>query len=130
MILLCKYIIPKGCSSITLYPFVFLKDIKQKRNVTLLNHERIHMAQQKELMVLFFYIWYVVEFVIQLVINKNWNRAYRNISFEREAYIHESNLEYIKKRPKWAFFYIFDYNYLVCFYISWIYLFNSFCIWV
>jgi len=103
MILLCKYIIPKGYSSITLYPFVFLKGIKLKENVILLNHERIHIVQQKELLVLFFYIWYVVEFVIRLVVSKNWNTAYRNISFEREAYAHESNLAYIKKRPRWTF---------------------------
>ena len=103
MILLCKYIIPTGYSSITLYPFVFLKDIKQKEDVILLNHERIHIAQQKELLVLFFYIWYIVEFVIRLVVSKDWNTAYRNISFEREAYAHESNLAYIKKRLKWTF---------------------------
>jgi len=103
MILLCKYIIPNGYSSITLYPFVFLKDIKQKENVVLLNHERIHITQQRELLVLFFYIWYGVEFLIRLLIHKNWNIAYRNISFEREAYFEELNLKYIKKRPRWAF---------------------------
>jgi len=103
MILLCKYIIPKNYSSITLYPFVFLKDIRQKKDVILLNHEGIHIRQQKELLVLFFYIWYIIEFVIRLVVSENWNIAYRNISFEREAYAHESNLEYIKKRPIWAF---------------------------
>jgi len=103
MILLCKYIIPNGYSSITLYPFVFLKDIKQKENVVLLNHERIHIIQQRELLVLFFYIWYGVEFLIRLLIHKNWSIAYRNISFEREAYFEELNLKYIKKRPRWAF---------------------------
>jgi len=104
MILLCKYIIPKGYSGIALYPFIFLKDKKQKDDVILLNHERIHIAQQKELLVLFFYIWYIIEFFIRLMIHKNWSIAYRNISFEREAYANESNLRYIKKRPRWAFF--------------------------
>ncbi|NQY28428.1 MAG: hypothetical protein HRT69_03045 [Flavobacteriaceae bacterium] len=104
MILLCKYIIPKGYRDITLYPFVFLKDIIQKENVVLLNDERIHITPQKELLVLFFYVWYIVEFLIRLLSSKNWNTAHRNISFEREAYTHESNFECIKKRPSWAFF--------------------------
>ena len=104
MILLCKYIIPKGCSAITLYPFIFLKDIKQKDDMILLNYKRIHITQQKELLVLFFYVWYVVEFLIRLVVSGNWNISYGKISFEREAYAYESNLEYIKKRPRGAFF--------------------------
>jgi len=93
MILLCKYIIPNGYSCIALYPFIFLKDNKQKDDVILLNHERIHIAQQKDLLVLFFYIWYVIEFLI----HENWNTAYKNISFEREAYDKENELSYIKK---------------------------------
>jgi len=103
MILVCRYIIPKGFSGITQYPFVFFKDVKQKVEMILLNHERIHLVQQKELLALFFHLWYGVEFLIRLLIHKNWNTAYRNISFEREAYAKESNLLYIKKRPKWAF---------------------------
>jgi len=71
--------------------------------VILLNLERIHIAQQKELLVLFFYIWYVVEFLIRLIISKDYNTAYMNVSFEREAYCNETNFEYIKKRPRWAF---------------------------
>jgi len=103
MILVSKYIIPKGYNGIVLYPFIFLKDVKQKKDMVLLHHERIHMAQQKELLVLFFYLWYGVEFLIKLLIHKNWNTAYRNISFEREAYAKENELGYIKKRPNWAF---------------------------
>ena len=103
MILVCKYIIPKGYCGITLYPFVFLKDKKQKGDDVFLNHERIHLQQQLELFIVFFYIWYVVEFLIRLLYSGNWDSAYRNISFEREAYTNESNLTYIKKRPRWAF---------------------------
>jgi len=104
MILLCKYIIPNGYRSIALYPFIFLKDKRQKEDLILLNHERIHITQQKELLVLFFYLWYAIEFLIRLMIHKNWRIAYRYISFELEAYANESNLRYVKKRPRWAFF--------------------------
>lgn len=103
MILFCTHIIPKGYSSITLYPFVFLKNKRQKNDVILLNHERIHIVQQKELLVLFFYLWYIIEFFVRLMMYKSWNTAYRNISFEQEAYTNELNLTYIKKRPRWAF---------------------------
>jgi len=103
MILLCRYIIPKGYSGITLYPFIFLKDKRQKSDVILLNHERIHIAQQKELLVLFFYFWYVIEFLIRLMIYKNKSIAYKNISFEKEAYANEKYLTYMQERPRWAF---------------------------
>lgn len=95
--------IPKGYSGITLYPFIFLKKQCQKKDAVLMNHERIHLKQQIELLVVFFYLWYVIEFVVRLIIYNNWNNAYRNISFEQEAYSNESNLRYIKKRPRWAF---------------------------
>jgi len=103
MILLCRYIIPKGYSGITLYPFIFLKDKRQKSDVILLNHERIHIAQQKELLVLFFYFWYVIEFLIRLMIYKNKSIAYKNISFEKEAYANEKYLTYMQERLRWAF---------------------------
>ncbi len=103
MILVSKYFVPKGYDGITLYPFVFLKYEQQKQNEVLLNHERIHIIQQKELLVLFFYIWYVIEFFIRLLVCKNWSIAYKNISFEQEAYNNQPNLMYIQKRPIWAF---------------------------
>jgi hypothetical protein len=103
MILVSKYFVPKGYEGITLYPFVFLKDKKLKEDVILLNHELIHITQQKELLVLFFYLWYVIEFFIRLLVCKNWSIAYESISFEQEAYDNQSNLMYIQKRPRWAF---------------------------
>lgn len=103
MILVSKYFVPKGYDGITLYPFVFLNNEQQKRNKVLLNHEQIHITQQKELLVLFFYLWYVIEFFIRLQVCKNWSIAYKNISFEQEAYANHSNLMYIQKRPRWTF---------------------------
>jgi len=49
----------------------------------------------KELLFIFFYIIYILEWLIRLFINKN---AYKNISFEKEAYSNENNLEYLKTR--------------------------------
>jgi hypothetical protein len=103
MLLVLKYVVPKGYSGITIYPFVVLKKECQKADGVFINHEQIHLLQQKEMFVIFFYAWYVIEFLIRFVVYKNWRVAYRNISFEMESYSNEMNLGYIKKRPRWAF---------------------------
>lgn len=103
MILILKHIIPKNYSGLAIYPFIFLKNKSLSDNETLINHERIHLKQQLELLWIFFFIWYITEFTIRLLQYLNWNKAYRNISFEREAYINESDLDYLKYRKKWDF---------------------------
>jgi hypothetical protein len=103
MILISKYLVPKGYTGVTVYPFVFLKYHKLKTDAVLLNHEYIHLKQQLELLVIPFYIFYGFEFLIRLVQYKRWKKAYRNISFEREAYINEDNLEYLNGRKAWQF---------------------------
>ena len=66
MVFISKYLVPKGYSGITLYPFVFLKTKTMKHDTVLLNHEKIHLKQQLELLILPFYLWYVLEFVFVL----------------------------------------------------------------
>ncbi len=63
-----------------------------------INHERIHTAQMKELLFIPFYVWYLIEWLIRLLQYRNWNKAYRNISFEREAYSNDHNLSYLPNR--------------------------------
>jgi len=103
MILFSKYLVPKGYTGITIYPFVFLKFKSLKDDKVLINHEKIHLKQQIELLVIPFYAFYFVEFIVRFVQYKSWYAAYRNISFEREAYKNENNLDYLKSRPFWAF---------------------------
>jgi hypothetical protein len=74
-----------------------------KDNHKLINHERIHLRQQAELLILPFYIWYVAEYLIHVAACRNKKEAYYNISFEREAYGNEANLNYLKDRPFWNF---------------------------
>lgn len=64
-----------------------------------LNHEAIHTAQIREMLYVFFYLWYVIEWGIRLFKNGN---AYRNISFEQEAYGNQSYLIYLKERRTFA----------------------------
>lgn len=98
-----KYLIPKGYTGMALFPFIILRDKRMKDNQRLINHERIHLRQQMELLVIPFYIWYLTEYFILLGKYKSKNIAYRNISFEREAYANEYNLNYLKDRPFWNF---------------------------
>ncbi len=88
---------------ISLWPFVILESDCLKHDKFFLNHEKIHLRQQLELLVLFFYVWYAIEFFVRYLDCKDGMLAYRNISFEREAYRRENDLKYLKKRPFWAF---------------------------
>lgn len=103
MIFISKYIIPKGFAGLTLYPFIFLKREDLKGNPVLINHEKIHLKQQRELLIIFFYFFYLIEWFIRLLIYRQASLAYKNISFEREAYQNEYNLEYLQNRKFWAF---------------------------
>lgn len=66
------------------------------------NHERIHTAQQRELLWVPFYVLYVAEWLARMVQYRNWDKAYRNISFEREAYTHGHDLTYLSRRRRYA----------------------------
>ena len=103
MILISKYIVPRGYVGITIFPFMFLKYKALKGNAVLIHHEKIHLRQQVELLIIPFFIIYVIEFLWRLVQYKKWHLAYRNISFEREAYKNEKDLDYLKSRSFWMF---------------------------
>lgn len=69
-----------------------------------MNHERIHNAQMRELLWIPFYILYVLEWLFRLLLYRNSKKAYMNISFEREAYSHGHDLQYLRRRPLFATF--------------------------
>lgn len=103
ILIVFKYLTPRGFRGLTFYPFVFLADKDDKLNKVFINHERIHIRQQIELLILPFYILYILEYIYRLIQYKNRKVAYLNISFEREAYQNEKNLNYLKKRSFWKF---------------------------
>ncbi|MBC8987053.1 hypothetical protein H9X96_14870 [Pedobacter sp. N36a] len=89
-----------SANAMAIFPFIILQHKAQKTNTTLINHERIHLQQQLELLILPFYILYGLNYLWNLYRFKNHYLAYFNICFEREAYANESDLGYLKKR-KW-----------------------------
>ncbi|WP_413974275.1 hypothetical protein [Hyunsoonleella sp. 2307UL5-6] len=103
MVLVFKYLVPKGYTGISIFPFIFLNHKDLKSSKTLINHEKIHLQQQLELLIIPFYVWYIIEFFIRLLYFKNWHIAYKTISFEREAYARDYDLNYLKHRKFWAF---------------------------
>lgn len=78
----------KGWKAIALWPFIFVRN-EVKFNDIDLNHEKIHLRQQIELLIIPFYIIYLIEWIF---------KKYKNISFEKEAYSNEDNLNYLKTR--------------------------------
>lgn len=90
-----------GPDGMALFPFILVR--RPNPGPVLLNHERIHLRQQAELGVLPFYVWYVAEYFVRRVQYRTHYMAYRNISFEREAFANDANLTYLTNRPFWAF---------------------------
>lgn len=103
ILIVFKYLTPRGFRGLTFYPFVFLVNKNDKLNKVFVNHERIHLRQQLELLILPFYVWYGLEFLLRLIQYKNRRKAYYNICFEREAYGNEKDLNYLEKRSFWKF---------------------------
>lgn len=103
ILIVFKYLTPRGFRGLTFYPFVFLADKDDKLNEVFINHEKIHIRQQLELLIVPFYLWYFIEYLIRLLQFRNRKKAYYSISFEKEAYANEKDLEYLKSRSFWRF---------------------------
>ena len=103
IVLTSPFLLRKKFTGIALWPFLLLKDSALKADAIFMNHERIHLRQQIELLVLPFYLWYGIEYLVRLVQYQDRYKAYRNISFEREAYAKEQDILYLKNRPLWVF---------------------------
>jgi len=83
-------------AGMAIFPFILLKSERLKNDAEIINHETIHLRQQLELLVFPFYILYLLNYLINLFRYQNHDLAYRNIIFEKEAYDHETDLNYLK----------------------------------
>lgn len=92
----------KPYKGICLLPYIFLRKdlILEGRYEIVLNHEKIHYQQQKELFLVGFYILYAYFYL--LLFFKYWNLsiAYKYNPFEREAFANENYSNYLLERPK------------------------------
>lgn len=116
---LAKWLLFPSYHTITLGCFIFTK--KSELSEKTKRHETIHMMQWMEVTIaalivlgllswlispywmavspLVYYVWYVVEWLVRLPFGK----AYRNISFEREAFANDDDVEYIVNRELFNF---------------------------
>ncbi|MEJ7560089.1 MAG: hypothetical protein WKF66_17375 [Pedobacter sp.] len=95
--------VPKlPAQAMALYPFMLFKTKALQENKSIIRHEQIHFRQQLELLIIFFYPIYLLNYLVNLLRFKNHSKAYFNISFEREAYRFENDLSYSRKRRQFA----------------------------
>ena len=94
-----------GYKAINICGILFVRS-KAKMKDTDINHEAIHSKQIFEMLIILYYIWYLVEWLIRVLFSKDrfTHQAYKNISFEQEAYNNQDNLDYLKQRKHYAWF--------------------------
>lgn len=85
--------------AITLYPFIIFRGEPDEQT---LNHERIHIQQQAECLIIGFYMLYVGFWLWRLILTRNTQQAYYEIPFEKEAYKNDSDWTYLLNRKKYA----------------------------
>jgi len=90
----------KGYLACAVFPFILARKDEGELDRYSVNHERIHLHQQAELLVIGFYLVYLFEWLFRLI--TDGRKAYRNISFEREAYQYQNDLDYLKRRKPFA----------------------------
>jgi hypothetical protein len=95
----------RGISGLTLFPFIILRsEIRNTAEALItINHERIHIRQQLELLLVPFALWYALSFLAGRIRGLTWYESYRAIIFEREAFDRMYDLEYLGRRRFFGF---------------------------
>lgn len=107
-ILFSKYFPIKGYIAINIFGILIVrKEYKDKFQniddpwvINLVNHEAIHTEQIKESGYVLYYPLYIL-FWITRIITPPYKSAYRNISFEQEAYLKEWDFSYLENRKRY-----------------------------
>ena len=89
----------RGMYAINLFGIIFTKQHLTRIDV---NHEYIHTLQQRELLFVFFYLFYVTEWIVRVIQTRSFIKGYLRISFEREAYENQRILDYRETRKLFA----------------------------
>lgn len=83
----CKFLKRFNINAIVLYPFVLYCDPNPSERIT--SHEQVHLDQIKKDGALKFYLRYLIEYGKGRYQGLSHFEAYRNISYEKEAYSKE-----------------------------------------
>lgn len=96
-------IIPfKGYIAMAIYPFIFVRREYGNVSERTIRHEKIHFKQQKECLIVGFYILYLIMYLWNLIKYKgDANKAYHCIPYEKEAYAYQNNIHYNRRPYAW-----------------------------
>ena len=89
--------------AINIFGIIFARDKYKDLSKSEVNHEKIHTSQIIELLGVFYYLIYFIEWLIRRIQYNSFIEAYQNISFEREAYQNEKDINYRNKRKPFSF---------------------------
>jgi len=105
-----RFFLPKNTTVITLAPFgIYFKNEKNIKFTYIVNREKIHWRQQMEMFIIPYYVWYMIEYLIKVIIYGEY--AHASISFEREAYKYNTNPMYYINRKRYAWIQFIFKNY-------------------
>lgn len=79
-------------NAITLYPYVLYSGSRESANDTIIRHEMVHVRQVRKLGWLRFYASYIAEYFRLRLRGHKHDGAYRQISFEQEAYRDQAHI--------------------------------------
>ena len=107
MVIVNKFIPFKGFLAMNFFGLIFARKehwekCDENKKKSCINHEKIHTRQLLETGIIFFYPLYLIEFFYNLLFSGNPDTAYYNISFEKEAFEHDEDFEYLKNRKPFA----------------------------
>ena len=89
-------------NAMAIFPFILVREPWMKDDAVLIRHERIHLRQEIELLILPFYIFYLLNYLVNIYRFSDHHKAYLQIIFEQEAYAGEENSAYLDYRPYYA----------------------------
>ena len=92
----------RGFTAINLFGRVFARREFEPVSDRTLRHEAIHSAQMRETGYVGFYLLYLCEWLWKWACFRDPIAAYRAIRFEREAYAHQDELDYLAYRQPYA----------------------------
>jgi hypothetical protein len=88
-----KWLVPPMAGGITIFPFIFLRS-NQYLTKRVITHERIHLRQQLELLVVPFFVLYILNGIVNIVLMSKPD-FYRTILFEKECFANEHDSRYL-----------------------------------
>lgn len=93
-----KWLCLPGAGAWTLFPFIFVRS-NQYLTKRVITHERIHLRQQAELLIIPFFVFYILNGILNIFLMAKPS-FYKAIVFEKECFANEHDSRYLHNM-KW-----------------------------